>query len=367
MKRMILPLLAAATLVTTGCSNDETVEVPQGHEIGFETPFINKTGRAYTLEQNTFKRFLLWGTSTFANDYIFDGDAVAVDGNVVTYNPKRFWNEGATYHFMALATPVDATNDEAWTFTPPETIPTVDGYFGKLDFDNTATGANGIVDFCYAGADRTTASTLTANDTKQVTLAFKHALSRIRLRFVNEVGENYYIEVKNIMVKGLPEKGVLDFGTTPLAWVNTGYGFNKELFMTPSNPPAATSATGEELINQSATTETMYTLPDDEKFTVEFDVNLWVKVGEDYTCLNGADNAYHHKAEVSVVQTITSEGSTVEVPGLLMGTGYVFQCSINQGNISPDGLKPIEFTVSVEGMNYNGMMDIEGKVITASE
>jgi len=367
MKKMILPLLAAATLVTTGCSNDETVEVPQGQKIGFDVPFINKTGRAYELGVNTFSRFLLWGSSSFANDYIFNGEAISVSGMDVSYTPVRYWNEGSSYHFMAFATPTEATKDAAWTFTPGA-VPTEDGYFGQLTFDNSAeSGADGLVDLCYAGADRTTQTPLTTDCTKPVPLAFKHVLSRLRFRFVNAFTENYFIEVKNVKISNLPLSGSLDFSQSPLAWVNTGYTYSKVLAMEPQNPPAVTIAGGEELISTNALTETMYTLPDANEFTVDFDVNLWVKTGDNYICLNGENNAYHHSVKVNAKQMVSVDGTSTEVPGLLIGTAYIFQCSINSGNIAPSELKPIDFTVSISPMNYDGLMDIEGKIISPTE
>lgn len=354
MKKLTLPLLAGLALITAGCSNDETVEVPKGQAIAFENPFVNKTGRADDLTGNNLKLFKVWGSSSLANDYIFNGQEVEVAGINSEYNPPRYWSANSTYHFMAIATQnmmSDAALAEgavrSWTYDPG-TVPADDynGSFGTLTFDNSI--SEGLEDLSYAVAHRTTGATISTTE-EAVKLTFNHALSRIRFYFRNNMPTGYYVEVENIKVSELPQSGTLVFGEN-MAWSNSG-AYEKTLAW------EVPTVTGDEsnYIEKDKTkyTEAVFTLPSAEKFKVEFDINLYMKDGDNYVCMNG-ETAYHHSVEIEV-----SQGTEPNiVKGLLMGTAYAFSAVIGSDNVAPGGLKKIEFTTEVVPFANGGVSTI---------
>ncbi len=345
MKKLTLPLLAGLALITAGCSNDETVEVPKGQAIAFENSFVNKTGRAVDeLTANNLKLFKVWGFSSTAAEYIFNGQEVTVTGIQSSYDPPRYWSANTTYNFMAITTPnmtadanITAENPRSWTYEPGTTPDAGEkGYFGTLTFDNAI--SNGLEDLAFAGATRTTGATISTSE-EAVKLSFNHALSRVRFYFRNNMPEGYYIEVKNIELKSLPQQGSLDFKT--LVWTTTG-SYSKGLVW---DTPASVGAGEEDYIAPTKynSTEPVYTLPTKAKFTIGFEINVYMKEGENYICMNGA-TPYKHNVDIEIKQ---DAADPTLVTGLEMGTAYGFTARITDQNIVPGGLKEIEFSTSI--------------------
>jgi len=351
MKKLVFPLLGGLALIATGCSNDETVEVPKGHAIAFENAFVNKTGRATDLSSATpnFKDLKVWGTSSVSDAYIFDAQTLTVNGQMVTYTPPRYWDKNATYHFMAIGSPV-TTN--AWTYAPGD-VRGIDhtGAFGTLQFNNET--ANGQEDLAYATADHTTGATIDSE--AAVPLNFEHLLSRLRFTFISTMDNGYSIEVTNVKVMDLPKTGTLYFDNpvspaTAMVWQNSVEKFESALTLAPKGE-SQTADTDPVLygLNEGANTETFFTLPSAESFKIHFEINLYLTQGSSTIKIN--DDPYVHEVEVLATQK-GEDGS--DVTGLLMGTAYQFIAQIGPKNINPDGMKPIEFTVSVKPINTAG-------------
>lgn len=351
MKKIILLMTAGMALLASGCSNDEIVDAAKGQAIAFTNPFVNKTGRAVDLVISNIGDCYLWGSSSASNAFIFDREKLTVTTNSVRYSPDRYWTEGTDYHFMAFASAYNSgksgTDDieTGWTFDPIA-VPTDNGPFGKLTFNNTT--ANGLEDVVYATNDvSTTGKDIAAME--PVPLVFKHALTRLCFTFTNSMGNNYWLKISNVIVTGLPAQGTLDFshGERDMAWENSGE-------LPPYTFPLTGSDAQEFYTGGMATTEFMFSLPGTKMFTVTFDIDLYYgKADEtDMTNLvhvNKNELPYSHSVEVT--------------HPLAIGTAYQFNATINSGNIQPGGLNPIMFTATVDNWTPGGRIDIESPTI----
>jgi len=270
MKRVILPLVAGMTLLSVGCSSDETIEIPEGKAITFENAFVNKLGRAENLALGTKMHTKLWGATD--NGYVFNDQKLNVEENGNTnYNPPKYWAEETDYYFMAVAANVETPH---WKFTVPAIYeashPT--GMYGSIHFNNAATddatepGAAGAEDVGVAYAKASTKGVTDLSTMSAVPLNFKHVLSRLRFTFNNGVGPGNYLKISNVTVSELPKSGNLDLSgkdfneTTGWAWVldNDGSG---ALATTSMSFPFTNSNNQAFANGATITTETMYTLP----------------------------------------------------------------------------------------------------------
>lgn len=319
MKKIFL-FAALPALVLTGCSSDEILDT-QKTAIEFNNVFVNKSSRAADLTADNFGNCKIWGSSSTANAYIFNGtDLNVTNSSTVTYNPIQYWTANTSYYFMAIGSTTTESENIAWSFEAPTAIPTAEGAFGTLSFDNVA--AKGSVDIGYANASRIQPETI--NDAA-VSLNFKHALSRTRFMFTNAMGVNYKIRVSNVVVSGTPAKGTLDFSNTDLTWSTEE--------STTVNYPFTGNKANAFANGASSDTDRQFLLPSGTDFTVSFDVDLFITVDGSDVHVNG-DTPYHHT--VAITQD------------LAMGTAYLFKTTIGSENIDPDGsLKPITFTVEV--------------------
>lgn len=331
MKKIFL-FAALPAFVLTGCSNDEILDT-QKTAIEFNNVFVNKSSRANDLTANNVGNCKVWGSSSTAGDYIFNGTVLNItNGSTVSYNPIQYWTASTTYYFMAIASTTTTSTDVAWTFEAPAAIPTAEGTYGTLSFSNGTAAGN--VDLAYASASRNQLETI--NDAA-VALNFKHALSRTRFMFTNAMGVNYKIRVSNVVVNGTPATGSLDFSQTDLAWATDG--------TTTVNYPFTGDKANAFDNGASTDTERQFLLPGTTNFTVSFDVDLYMVVDGNDVHING-DEPYHHTVPIT--------------QDLAMGTAYLFKTTIGSDNIDPDGtLKPITFTVSVVDWGTPTDVDIE--------
>jgi len=383
MKRLLLPLLAGLALFSTGCSSDETVEMPKGQEIGFASAFVNKPGRAEDASRAKMNTCMVWGSSSLANGYIFDAQSLNVTGVTVEYSPLRYWSKETEYHFLALGSILAKSecygDGKIWQYTPPADVPTTDGLFGTLTYNNDTkenNGAYGEEDLVYAGFDCTTTTDLTQAPT--VKLVFQHALSRIRFLFVNAMDAGYYLEIKNVKVSGLPKNGTLDFASK--TWTAENYALEKDFTVMASNTEGETQGVDTDPVllpvglDKAGYTETMFTIPDAQEFNVHFEANLWLK-NEDgtYTCQNGENNPYRHDVKINVSETVKEDtdgdnvaDTDVTYTGLRMNRAYALRATIGDKNITPDGLYPIKFEASVTEIT-GGPIEIVTIPATTSE
>lgn len=305
MKKLFLIGLAATAMLTS-CNNDETVEIAQNTKaIGFSS-FIDKSTRATDTDITNLSSIEVYGWR--GDDQIFDAQAVTVDasGNG-TYSPIQYWEPNYTYAFEAIA---PKSGEKGVTFVAAK-----DG--GIITFVSDSE-----TDLLYSkSADKTIDSGITTTPGK-VNFTFRHMLSRVKFTFKNTFPDNAAakISVKDVKIINAYKNGTITPAAANAAWSVTADDKNLSVVFVSDAVKDLVAATG------VAETEHMYLIPvASPEYTVTFTVVL---------DQNGATTEYPHTS------TITT--------GMEKGKSYNFVAALNETNVTPDKLFPIEFTAEVE-------------------
>ncbi len=320
-----LAAIALGATVLSSCSNDEVVSAPaEPNVIGFKA-MANKTSRAAgEVKTTNFDIFSVFGCviNQDGSGHIiyFDGTVVQKTGGNWSYDPVQYWTEKKNYFFVALST---NNAEHEWTFSAPtehSTTLDVNNFYGYGTV--TMPIVTGDRDLVMATASRYTDVNLSGDivNTSPVDLSFKHLLSRVGIKFTNNItSTNYSIAIANVKIGGLDAQGTLQLQEN-LAWATTG-----EATATINCPisGASIATTGKSV----KTAEYRYILPAEQALTITFDVKVFV---------NG-----------TLYSTRTMTG-TVPAKAYELGKSYMLNASITEENIVPGGAKPIEFTASVE-------------------
>lgn len=302
MKKLFLIGLAATAMLAS-CSNDETVEMAQNTKaIGFSS-FIDKSTRATDTGIANLEAIEVYGWRGDAQ--IFNAQNVSVDatGNG-TYSPLQYWEPNYTYAFEAIA---PKSGVKGVTFAAAK-----DG--GTITFVSDSE-----TDLLYSKAsDKITGDAITAAPGK-VSFTFSHLLSRVKFTFKNTFPENAAakISVKDVKITNAYQNGTITPATSNAAWNAT----NNIL------PVAFASNNVKDLVAGTGVggTEHMYLIPvASPEYSVEFTVVL---------DQNGATTEYSH---TSTIKTSMEKGKS-----------YNFVAELNDTNVTPDRLFPIEFTAEV--------------------
>lgn len=317
MKKILMIGLAAAAMLTS-CSNDENVEMPaQKNAIAFNT-FVNKSTRATDIDNSNISNFSVYGFIENAGGVIFNNEAVTGSGTGAsgnwTYANTQYWTPSKNYYFTAIA----PTTDAAWTFAPLTGSATRQG--GTISFTNA-----GTQDLLYAYKSVTSPATITATVPAKVGFEFNHLLSRVKFNFANAMGnENTTLKITSVKITDANTKAsidVADFNMASSAWTlaadNTTTAFNFG---------AIADAIAKD---GNADTDHMYLIPQNQKYTMEFVVEVYA--GDVLVA------TYSHTGE-----------KAVEIPAVDMklGHSYVFKAELNYKNINPEEeLYPIVFNV----------------------
>ena len=303
MKKIFLIGLAATAMLAS-CSNDETVEMAQNTKaIGFSS-FIDKSTRATDTDITNLGAIEVYGWRGDAQ--IFNAQAVTVDatGNG-TYSPLQYWEPGYTYAFEAIA---PKSGEKGVTFAAAK-----DG--GTITFVSDSE-----TDLLYSkAADKTTGAEVTT-DPGKVNFTFGHMLSRVKFTFKNTFPENAAakISVKEVKITNAYQNGTITPAEENAVWNATNNTLS--VVFASDNVKDLVAGTG------SGETEHMYLIPvASPQYTVTFTVVL---------DQNGATTEYPHTS------TITT--------GMEKGKSYNFVAALNETNVTPDKLFPIEFTAEVE-------------------
>ena len=313
MKKLFLMSMAAVALLAS-CSNDETVEMaPNNNAIGFAS-FVDKSTKATDLTLANLGSIEVYGWR--GSDCIFNKQKVEVNATsgVGTYTPLKYWEAGYTYTFEAFA-PFDKQNVSI--------LAKKDG--SQITFTNDA-----VTDLLHAkAADVTTASPL-SDQPSAVSFTFKHLLSRVKFTFKNTFPANAAakITVTNVKITNAYKTGVITPAATDAAWTVS----NNDLEVSFASTDVADLVAG----TGAAATEHMYLIPaTSPSYTVNFTVTL---------NQGGMSTNYNHTA------TITTD--------MEMGKSYNFVASLNENNVSPDPLKPIEFKATLSNWEDFANTDI---------
>ena len=310
--------MAAAALLAS-CSNDETVEMAQNNKaIGFAS-FVDKSTKATDLTLANLGSIEVYGWR--GNDCIFNKQKVEVNTEGAgTYTPLQYWEAGYTYAFEAYA-PFDDSNVSI----------TANKTGGKITFTN-----NAETDLLYAGVvSKTTESTISSQP-DPVAFTFKHLLSRVKFTFKNTFPATAAakISVSDVKITNAYTNGEITPAADNAAWTVTNNNLQVSFASTAVVDLVAGTGT--------AATDHMYLIPvASPSYTVTFTVTL---------NQNGATSDYNHTA------TITT--------GMEMGKSYNFVASLNQDNVTPNPLYPIEFTATVTNWGDFGNTDITSSTTT---
>lgn len=322
MNKVILLGVGALMFAATSCSNDETIEVPQGNAIGFKTMIDKNASRAATeLTVANLTQFKVWGYA--ANGLIFNGQVVTANNGTCSYTPLQYWEANKAYAFTAIG-----SNESPCTavYTVAAATEGEEG-FGTVEFDNNA--AKGAEDLVWAAKNVASKTNIDAN-MPVVDLAFKHALSRVRFTFENGMNSDAYkLTISNVQIDNAFTKGTM---TLPAAtWVG-----ETPVALAFDAPAAAiaNAATG--------VTAYQYIIPGAQNLTLSFEVKVDV---------NGVETIYNHN-EVALVLP-------ADLDAYANGMSYNFKATLDASNIDPDNeLQPIVFSASVEAWGADNNIDV---------
>lgn len=324
MKKSFLIGIAAAAMLAS-CSNDETVEMAQSKAISFSDAFVNKGTRSIkdpSFTRQTLGSFAVYGYSN--DERIFNGDVVSSNdkGSTWTYESTKYWFEGRTYIFGAIA-PAPANNSAV---VVSDVTKSTDKIYMTVDFTN-----DGETDLlCAQPVCKPTITAEEATNGQPVNLTFNHQLSKVKFSFVNSVvGDDYKIKVKNVTLSGARQTGQLTINDDGNAWSDQD---NPNLELSFGNA-AVGNAAAEEFIENGKELETYYErlmIPtpasEDIKYFVGFTVELYR--GE------------------TLIKTYTHSNVTITNTELKLGYCYDFKAELTADNISEEGqLMPIVFSV----------------------
>ena len=297
-------------LTATACSNDETVEVPQGAAIGFKTMIDKNAGRA--AEELTTAKLTDFFVYGWAGDVaVFDHVKVSGSSSNWTYSPIKYWEE-ANYKFVAIASDKNASC--ATTFNA-----TAAGE-GTVSFELNG----GNEDFVY---DTYTRDNSAAIDDAVVPFVFKHALSRVRFTFVNAIeSSNYTIAISDLKINDAAASGTFTIPAT--TW--TSGTDTEEVTFTIDGADLANADNVEtaDVKENTAVSKYQYIIPGSTEQEISFTITL--KGGAE-------DKVYNHTVKIAPTDAFAA------------GNSYNFTATINSSNVNPDKeLKPILFDATVE-------------------
>ena len=192
---------AGLLLIAASCSKNEVVEVNQdGNEIQFSVVANNATKAAdIYCNNNKPSGFTVFAESD-EKTYI-DGDKItSTDGNTwVNESGTRFWPNESTVDFYAVVNGNINWNPAA------ETSPASINYTVSTEVAEQ----NDLLYAVKMGQKRGE----TAENTKAVTLNFRHALSQIVFQAKN-TNPNLYVEISEVSIVGVSSKGNFTFPIT---------------------------------------------------------------------------------------------------------------------------------------------------------
>ena len=240
MKKVIFAL--AAVVALAACSKEQTVVMPEGNAIGFNT-FVDKATRSVNdpsfTNDSLFDNFGVFGTVEGAELF----DDVTVTGSGVgenaswTYTDTQYWIAGAKYNFAAVApqtVKVDGVDTNVYT-DAEYTIETTKDENEKNVYTGTTTLSfvnNGTIDLLYAEA--TAEGEAGSGNAEQpangkVGFNFRHVLSKVKFSFENAYNAtNATIRVKNVKITDAYASGVATLNSTT-AWDPTANSNNLTL------------------------------------------------------------------------------------------------------------------------------------------
>lgn len=205
-----------AVAALAACTTEQTIVAPQNDAIGFDT-FVDNSTRATDITTANIADFGVYGTVAKGGNsaLIFNNTEVKKSGDAFVYSPAQYWIADANYYFLAFA-PFQKGEGATWTYVPTNAQVAQNGTFS---FDNYAAEAD--QDVVYAYQTKTTAATLTAENTQAVEFTFKHVLSKVAFKFTNTFTDgNTTLSVYNVKINNTAKTGTMAIANgEDAAWV----------------------------------------------------------------------------------------------------------------------------------------------------
>lgn len=334
MKKLFIIGTSVLTILSTACSNDETVDFNKDNAIGFKTVVDKNASRsAEELTTNNFLKFNVCGYK--GNALIFNGQEVsrATSTSVWGYSPLQYWAANTEYSFTAVGS--NAENGCTAAYTPSQPAQYNQNGFGSFTFNDES--ARGLEDVVYAYANRLTTPTIDKS-TQPVALEFNHALSRIKFTFTNGISEAYVLRIGNLKINNAPSSGT--FTLPEASWTQNTGEFVLEY---------TDGADGIEY-GQSGSIGYRYIIPGTKTLNINFDVVV-------YNTSVSSTNPSSRFSHTNVTLTLP-EGSTAYLPG----HSYNFTAILTTENINPnEPIYPIQFSASVNPWepDKDGSIDVK--------
>lgn len=329
MKKLLFGIFTIAAMAS--CVQEQPVAVLEQKAISFEN-FVQHTKGAidpsFNNSDKKVEAFYVWGFQTAPSGVVFDKELVTFDAtaNAWTYKNIAYWAPEKEYKFAALA-PVN--NDKIQVTMANGTYMSAEGVLGTVAFENV----DGKVDLLYAEDGVVTPTTI-PSEPEKVALTFQHLLSKIKFTFTNGLSnEHSSMAISNVKMV-VPAKGTVDLAVKPYVWNVTEnetltLNFGQILDKADNDTHLAITGVGE-IENELLTIPLATTQSVISSYEISFDVTIY----------NGDQVAN------TIHKTATITGTTFEA-----GKCYNITAILNAENL---GLKPIDFTVTVEDWVHGG-------------
>lgn len=192
---------ALAAVGLASCTNEKVVDQPLKGKAPIN--FNNYLGKATKATPTYEGTYYVWGGYDETSSDFFD--AVTVTNN--SYDDTRYWVPKKDYYFAALN--VNSA---------------------KYDFDsNTLTLTEykvpGNIDLIGYATDKIEAK---ESENEAVPLTLAHALSNVKLTFINSISDAYTLEITDVTLNGVIGTNTLTVSNSGLTWENNPTTVNED-------------------------------------------------------------------------------------------------------------------------------------------
>lgn len=314
-------MLGIATMMLASCTNEDVLNVSDSRAIGFNGTGIDNITKADITSSN-FAQFYVYGGYNTTD--LFNGTEVNKSGSNWTYNPTQYWKEGS-WKFGAYAPKGEGAITPEWSYESGLT----------LTVNSDATHQNDLI-YADATANVTPGEDGTLEGTDNVSLNFKHLLSKLAFKFTKDPQSlgAMTVTMSNFVVAGITTNG---------QWIA---GAQQTLNDDPT-PVVGNYSDAAGVIDKDNGVQTawFYVIPQTVKaFAITADVEV----------KNGA-------GDIIKDGTISASVPTTDITSWSAQYQYLYSAQLNLDQITdPDNPnpQPIEFTGSVSDNWENGTGDI---------
>lgn len=197
-------LLGLAVAAMTSCTNDEVVQMSDSNVIKFNG-FVNKATRAITETDESLVKFYIWGN--YGTTSVFTGETVTgtVGSNFWNYSGgDKFWTSNE-YGFAAYANGNNNNHIEGVSFTNSSNTYTLEIPNVTINYTTTMEGNTPTAVTNDTGNDLV-ADFVRTDKVSSIELTFKHLLSKIQFKIVNNSSQNLTMDITDLKINGVQSK-----------------------------------------------------------------------------------------------------------------------------------------------------------------